>query len=481
MNQLSSFISALRRWITAPARPEPIPRGVRADVEGYLAERRGQLSHWFFLMRAGLMLGLAGYLSIDAFVSSAPWPPYLGLLLGYGAANAAVRYAAPRCACIAPWAYGFIDLAFFLLLRHVYALEMFIDPNATLVGFLALVLISYTLYGNPTLSAGLALASMMAAGASIYFDPHPSGAPEWAAYADHPFRVFLLIEYLSIACLVTCLVALRLRRQVVGYCLEMYRRMQAAVDSAAERARREQVVDLDRLKRNFISLLSHELRGPIMPLCSSLEVVQEEMEAGRLDREMLDVARESAGTLQRLISDYVQLADLLTKHDAGAPHWNIPLAPFIDTLLNTTTQRARYIVAGLEDRTAAGDPFLLRGALTAIFRRAELCTPEGERITITAREEDEAVVLTVHDPASHLQPQDAESLDDVFSPLSERVFFSANTGLELVLAQHALRRAGARLRVHSAEGEGTTIACVLPPAREDLKPLSIDQFHAIPA
>ncbi len=478
MPSFASFMPAVQRWLPLDDRDPEIPDEVRADVEQHLDERRGQLNQWFVLVRTALVLGLGGYLCIEALTTGAPWPPYLGLLVGYAILNAGIRLLGRRCSACVTWGYGAADLGLLLLLRHLYALDLFGDPNATLVGLLALVLISYTLYAAPTLNAALALASLAATGASIYLDPLETA--QLVGAESHPFRAFLLIEYLSIACLVTCIVALRLYRQIIGYSVELYRHLQAEMQSAAERARREQMEDLNRLKQSFITVLSHELRNPIMPLCTALDVVQEEMQAGRLDLEMLGMARESAGTLQRLVGDYVQLADLLAQPHPDAPQWNIPLDDFVRTLL-TETEHTRFAVSEMGELTASGDPFMLRGALTAVLRRAELCTPAGERIQIGGRAEQGRVILSVHDPLSHVPLEDAVTLDDVFAPSAERVFYSANTGLELILAQHALRRTGGRLHIDSAPGRGTTVSCVLPAPRDTLGRLSLHQFKTIPA
>lgn len=476
----NALVRMLNQRLPTCAAGTAIPPEVRTNVDAYLGDRRGELNHWFFVLRTVFALGLAGYLFVTAFVEGSAFAPYLEVLLGYVALNGIVRLFSPRCPICVTWIYASIDVGFILLLRHVYTLELFADPNATLVGILALVLISYTLFAAPTLSITMAITSVIGAGGAIYFDPLPTETIGLLNHASHPFRTFVLVQYLSIACLISCMVTLRLHRQIVGHSVEFYRHMQAQLDSAAERARREQVEDLNHLKHNFIKVLSHELRNPIMPLCTALDVVQEEMEQGRLDIEMVEMARESAGTLQRLVGDYVQLADLLTLRDPNAPTWNVALRDFVDTLL-CETEHTRYHIQIDEGLRTACDPFMLRGALTAIFRRAELCTPADAHIHVMAGEEQDRVVLSVYDPQSHIPVDDTRSLDDVFAPSTERVFYSANTGLELILAQHALRHINGRIHIDSAPSEGTTVSCVLMTAREELSDFSAQTLKSISA
>ena len=474
MTLLRPLLDRFRRLTFNDADEAQLPPAVQADVRAYLADRRTQFNHWFFFARVSLAGGLMCYLGMDAVVEAQALPPILLIFAGYLLANAVPYFSCNRTSAAMPWLFAMLDVVALKTLHHGFDLGGMADPDTGLTAAFALLLISYTIYGNPKLTISLSLAALTTTSATLYFDPVQTAA----ASGPNPLRTFLLVEYLSIACLVTCLLTLRLHRQVVAYSAEMYRRMRASIRAATERSHRERIEELSRLKENFISLLSHELRGPIAPLHTSLEFVQTEMQEGRYDAEMMDIAIESSETLERLIHDYTQLAELLTHDTSDALQRNVKLDAFVNTLVGET-RRARLSIGGLEDLSASGDPLLLRGALLAVLRRAELLTPEGQSIDVGGYTEAETVVLTVHDPISHLKPEMAQQLDDPFAPTEERMFFSANTGLELVLAQHALRRLGGHLAIEPRpEGAGTTIRCVLPAAEETLPWLSPSQIQS---
>ena len=459
-----SLLDRLHRLTFNDADEEKLPPAVRADVRSYLADRRTQFNHWFFFARVSLAGGLMCYLGMNAVVEAQALPPVLLLFGGYLLANATLYFFCDHTSAALPWLFAALDVGALKVLRHGFDLIGMADPNTGLTAAFALLLISYTIYGNPKLTISLSLAALITTSATLYFDPFQAAA----TIGTDPLHTFLLVEYLSIACLVTCLLTLRLHRQVVAYSAEMYRRMRASIRAANERAHRERAEELSQLKEDFIALLSHELRGPIAPLHTSLEFVQTEMQEGRYDAEMMAIAIESSETLERLIHDYTQLAELLTHDTSETLQRNVKLGAFLDTLVGET-RRARLSISGLEDLSAASDPLLLRGALLAVLRRAELLTPEGQPIKVRGYTEAETTVLTVHDPASHLEPEMAQQLDDPFAPTEERMFFSANTGLELVLAQHALRRLGGYLAIEPRpKGTGTTIRCVLPAPEEAL-------------
>ncbi len=439
---------------------------IAAEVQMHLDRRCAQINHWLLLVRSVLAIGTAGFLFVESVLSSSAITPFIWLLLGYAAANGAVSIIGSRALRLVPWLFAGLDVTFTLLLRHGQALGLPMTPNPTLVGLLALVLLTYTLYGKPKLSATLALVSLLAAAASIQFS-----APEAVstALAGGPLHTFLLVEYLSIACLITCLLALRLHRRTMQHYVELHRRIEAAADSAVEQRRREQLEEVDNLKRNFIAVLSHELRNPITPLSTALDVIHEELKAGRQDAdlvEVLDIAVESAGQLRQLIHDYTELAELLVRAREDEPRWNLHLAP----LLATLTEHApalRFVISDLDGLAASGDPFLLRGALRAVLRRAELRTPGDRHISVSGTHQDGHVTVAIHDPTSYLAPETAEALKDPFASSSERIYASSNTGLELTLAQHALHRIGGTLHIESAPEMGTVVHCRLPAAHPD--------------
>lgn len=471
LSQLQSLAAQLRSWVASSSPEDPIPEEVAADVQAHLSERRGELSYWLFLTRLLLSLSLALFLLVEMLVTAHTPLPYIGLLAGYAAANAAVHVLCKRTPQVLPWLYAGLDLTLALLLRHVTHFSAFADSNATLVGLLALVLLIYTLYGSPKLSAVLSLAALLAVTGTLYLAPEPD------VPSASPLQPFLRIEYLSVACLVTCLLALRLRKRMTDRYVELYQRMYATVADTASQSQHDDREEVDRLKRDFIAVLSHELRNPLTPLSSALKIVQSEMQEGRHDPEMLGIAVESASRLQRLVHDYTELAELLARPHEEVPCWNVQIKPLMETL----TERAspsRFVLEQLESLAAASDPHLLLGALRAVLRRAELRTPQDRSITICGSTEGDAIVVSVHDPTSFLSSEIVESLSDPFASSRERLFASGNTGIELILAQHALHRIGGRLRIDSARKKGTTVHCVLPGARPDHEWFDDRQLHS---
>ena len=494
-------LAGMRAWLaqreTPDAQTDP---DLRTEVQAYLAERRAEMAQWLIVVRAGLALGLAAYLALDALMRGAAWPTSALLLAaGYAAANGAVRLGATqgtRWRQGTPWACALLDVG---LVAGIYgfwgsALGTALAPGVILVGLLVLVLLICTLLGHPALSAGVALAALGVAACVFYVFPSLAAQALPASSSEAPLRAYLLVEYLSIACLVTCMLALRLKRRLVAHRTELHRRLRTRLEADLEADRRRQVEAVGRLKRDFISVLSHELRNPIAPLLSSLDVAQQDAAKGRCSDGLIDIAMDSARQLEQLVNDYTRLARLLTRPTDNAERHNVLLAPLVEAVTERLVEEfakrptrhlpgappgPQFACEALADQAVASDPPLLIITLHALMRRAARYASGG---TVTVRGLDEKhgeAGFTVHDPQSHLDQATIDSLDDLFAPTDERLYSERASGLELLLARHALHHLGGNLDVESSAEHGTTVRCTLPAASSEHDWVKADEVFPV--
>ncbi len=419
-----------------------------------LSVRHAETDRWFFSARMLLGVLIAGYLTVDVVHANGIGPATMLVVLGYLLANLAVWFAGGPRFEHARWIYAALDFSFVLCTRHLFQFEALVDPNATLVGLFTLLLIAYTVYSDPVLSRVLAFATLAATGLTVGIDVVRGAALPVGMYRSYPLRTVLLVSYLGSFCLVTSLLAQRLRGQAAGT-------SDALPATPPESPRCEKLEELDRLKHNFIAVLSHELRTPIAPLRSSLELVRHEAMQEPERTELLGIALASAGKLQRIVEDYTRLAELLTTDRHERRRWNIRMSAFVETLCAEVKQHC-VSVEGLGDLVVSADPRLLGGALLALMRRATLMNTPGASIAVHGYAENEAVILSVHDPESYVEQDILHSLGDPFLYSNERTHASLGTGIELVLAQHSIERLGGRLHIESWPGRGTTVYCHLP-------------------
>ncbi len=221
----------------------------------------------------------------------------------------------------------------------------------------------------------------------------------------------------------------------------------------------------NRAKDEFLAMLGHELRNPLSPILTALQLMKLRGEASnererivierqvrhltRLIDDLLDVSRIAQGKVE-LRTEVMELADVVAKAlELTAP------------LFEERAHRVTVAVPGSGLRVE-GDPTRLAQVVSNLLSNAAKYTDRGGLITVLARAEDEAVVLTVTDTGIGVSPDIAPQLFELFvqgRQQRDRPAGGLGLGLAIVrnlVEQHggtvwrAQRRTGPRQRVHRA-------------------------------
>ena len=446
---------------------ESLPSEVHKDLGLFLLERRAYTDSWFFLLRVSIALGIIGYLAIDAVENGRGQVEAVLWVAGYIFGNIAVHVFSNYGFQYARWGYAGLDFLVIMLLRHHFQSDALLDPNATMIGLLSLLLIAYVHYSDVRLTSVMVVLVLVVTVLTLWINILliPLESPllvSVASYYAQPLPALLLLSFMGAVSVTAHRLTHRLYAHLLRFSLSQHKRTKAAVTSSVERSRRELLEALNKLKRDFITVISHELRNPISPLLSSLDILESELNEEDRSNVMLDIARESAARIQRIITDYTKLAELITLDDESLLRWNIRLNDLLLVLQEQTDKHPR-IMGNIDDLVVCTDPRLFGGALLALMRRAEIHTSKEDIITVRGCSDNGEVVMSIHDPSSFLDKQTIDSLDDPFALTDERAFSAQpNTGLELILARHSLRRLGGSFEIDSSPNYGTTVHCIVP-------------------
>ena len=124
----------------------------------------------------------------------------------------------------------------------------------------------------------------------------------------------------------------------------------------------------------------------------------------------------------------------------------------------------------------SGDFEALRRVIRGLIDNAIKYTPEGGHITVSAREFDDGLAISVSDTGKGIPESDlphvfekfyrvASEADDGFA--AQPGTAAPGVGLGLYLAQHIVGQLDGKITVDSKQGEGTTFSVLLPRWRED--------------
>ena len=227
----------------------------------------------------------------------------------------------------------------------------------------------------------------------------------------------------------------------------------------------QQLRDLDRLKNDFVAMVAHDFRGPLMAIRGYAEVVAEDpaLPPATL-REFMRTIIDQTEDLNRLASDTF----LITQMEAGQfqYRWSeVDLGPFmLDAVARIHNDRAVSIDVPPRFPHLIADPERLRQVITNLVNNAIKYSPEGGAITIRARERaPDHVLIEVVDQGLGIP---AEQLGRLFRKF-ERVRSQdhdriARTGLGLYICRLIVEGHGGRIWAESADGEGSAFLILLP-------------------
>jgi signal transduction histidine kinase len=240
-----------------------------------------------------------------------------------------------------------------------------------------------------------------------------------------------------------------------------------------------QLAELNRLKAEFVSMASHELKTPINVIGGYAEMIEEGMygELNDRQREALVAVREQVDTLTGQVN---QLLDL-SRFESGALQIEMDKVKLRD--LFTSVRRAFDALArqkGVEfsvevEETApeliTGDFDRLRNeVLGNVLGNAFKFTPGGGSIDIAAKGEGDRLLIIVRDTGGGIPAEDLPFIFEKYYQSGQRAR-AMGTGLGLAIAREIVEIHGGRIEAESEAGEGTTFRINLPIRQPRERPL----------
>ena len=245
--------------------------------------------------------------------------------------------------------------------------------------------------------------------------------------------------------------------------------------SAELRAANERLKELDRLKDEFLSAVTHELRTPL----SSIRALSELLLAGQdIDpterRRFLRIITAETERLTRLTNQVLDLA----KVESGNATWHrsrVDVKELIEevreSLQPLLRERRVELTTVLPERVPSVDADrdrLLQVVVNLLSNAAKFCEPERGRITIALSVEANALRVDVRDNGSGIALADQSLIFEKFVQVADATGAKQpGSGLGLAISRHIVSYHGGRIWVESNPGEGATFSFTIPWASDD--------------
>lgn len=224
--------------------------------------------------------------------------------------------------------------------------------------------------------------------------------------------------------------------------------------------------ELDRVKSDFVTAVSHDLRSPLTAILGYIELVERSGELNQQQIEFVRRVRLSVGQITDLVSNLLDLGRIEAGLDQAKELTPIGmLARYaLESLRASAEAKGLELQMDLPDELPMvwGAPIRLRQMVGNLIDNAIKYTPVGGRIDVTAKQEGEQVILTVSDTGLGVPTADQPYLFDKFYRGSNAPSDLQGSGLGLSIVKSIVENHGGRIWVDSLQGKGTTFNVVLP-------------------
>ncbi len=225
------------------------------------------------------------------------------------------------------------------------------------------------------------------------------------------------------------------------------------------------LTEADRMKSEFVAIVAHDFRRPLMAIRGFAELVLEERELPEEKRrEFMQTVIAESDALAALADE----TQLITQIETGqvAFRWSqVDLGPFIlqAVPLGMTEHSVLLDVPPQFPRIVA-DADRLRRVLTNLISNAEKYSPQGSSIKIRCRQRGEDhVVIEVIDHGLGIPKDQVGNLFQKFSRVHTDAHLQVQgSGLGLYICRLIVEGHGGQIWVESEVGRGSTFAFVLP-------------------
>jgi len=225
---------------------------------------------------------------------------------------------------------------------------------------------------------------------------------------------------------------------------------------------------LDRLKDEFIGLVSHELRSPLTVIIGAISTALSE--ETRLSREemhqLLQDAAWEAESLSHLLGNLLELsraqADRLFLHAEPVRVENA-VQDAVEKIGRQSS--AHQFVVELPGRLPAvhADQLRLERILYNLLENAVKYSPRGGEIRVFAKPEGDRLVIGIADRGVGISLRDQAKLFGPFQRLEDsRIEGVKGAGLGLLVCRRLVEAHGGRIWVESKPGQGSTFFFTLP-------------------
>jgi two-component system NtrC family sensor kinase len=229
--------------------------------------------------------------------------------------------------------------------------------------------------------------------------------------------------------------------------------------------------ELDKLKSEFVSVVSHDLRSPLTSILGYVQLLERAGELNDAQKEFVKRVHSSVDNITSLIGDLLDLGRLETGLDLALVRCSLNeiLFQVVENAQIPLQDKKLKLELDLLDEGyfVQGDRKRLQQAFNNLVNNAIKYTPESGKISIRMMKKDGQVIIEIEDTGVGISLSDQPYIFDKFFRSDQVVDNFQGSGLGLSIVKTVVERHNGRIWVASVPGNSTTFTVVLPIVKEE--------------
>lgn len=242
-----------------------------------------------------------------------------------------------------------------------------------------------------------------------------------------------------------------------------------------EKAEYQKTIELESMKNEFFSNISHEFKTPLNIILATMQVINKNIEDKKivaseevdLERYMTSI-KQNCFRLLRLVSNIIDI----NKIDSG--YYQIQMGNYniVSIVEDITMSVLEYINnkglqlifdTEMEEEIIACDPDKIERIILNLLSNAIKYTPEDGKIKVNINKDNEWVYICVEDNGMGIPEEKLQTIFKMYKQIDNKITRSWNgSGVGLALVKSLVEMQGGRIHAESKEGEGSKFIVKLP-------------------
>ena len=226
-------------------------------------------------------------------------------------------------------------------------------------------------------------------------------------------------------------------------------------------------------KNDFIAVLAHELRNPLAPIVSGIDLLKLKENRDPEELETLTIMEDRMHMVRRLLDDLLDISRI-TENKMVLQSERVMIDEVVRRAIVSTEhhlqERHQILSYNISDKSlmVLGDAARLEQVFSNLLTNASKYSDPGDDIALTVRKSDEHVEITVRERGIGIEPKVLDTIFVPFHQIESGTRTIKGLGIGLALVRSFVEMHGGAVAASSkGAGHGSEFTVLLPLMHED--------------